>query len=312
MQMQENEQHTINVDPREQTYYHPTNAQGRYRRKKQRMGIGPVLVVLTILIIGVVFWGLVVFRQTTALPTHIFKVAGHARLVISNTVGAIHIHPGKSDSIVVQGTKYTRGIGGSVDDVQVSYQQQGDTVSVTSDETWSFMSMHGVRLDIAVPATIDLKIENTSGNIDIERINGTIEAQTESGGVDADHLSGTLTLSSNSGGIHLNDASGVMTLSTVSGGIEANNIQLQGQSRLTTTSGGIKFQGMLDPYGNYRMEAVSGGIDLTLPADAAFKLDASTTSGGIHNEFGATTVGDSPQPALTLHTTSGGIDINRQ
>jgi hypothetical protein len=312
MQKQEDERQILNTDPREQAYYRHTNTRGRYRREKQRMGIGPVLVVLTILIIGVVFWGLVAFRQTSALPAHTFKLAGHARLVVSNTAGAIHIHPGKSNSIVVQGTKYTRGIGGNLDDVQVNYQQQGDTVSVSSDETWSFMSMHGVNLDIAVPATTDLKIDNTSGKIDIEQINGTIEAQTESGGIDADHLSGTLNLSSTSGGIHLNDASGVMALSTVSGGIEANHIQLQGQSRLTTTSGGIKFQGTLDPYGSYHMEAVSGGIHLTLPSNAAFKLDASTTSGGIHNAFGTTTTGSTPQPALTLHTTSGGIDINRQ
>ncbi|GHO93835.1 hypothetical protein KSF_038830 [Reticulibacter mediterranei] len=312
MQTQENERHMINVDPREQAYYQPTNARGRYRRERQRIGIGPVWVVLTILIIGIVFWGLVAFRQTAALPIHTFKVAGRARLVVSNTAGVIHIHQGKSDSIVVRGTKYTRGIGGSLDDVQVSYQQQGDTVSVTSDETWSLMNMHGVQLDITVPATTDLKIDNASGNVDIERINGTIEAQTESGSVEADHLSGTLNLSSDSGGIHLNDASGVMMLSTVSGGIEANHIQLQGQSRLTTTSGGIKFQGTLDPYGNYHMEAVSGGIDLTLPSNAAFKLDASTTSGGIHNAFGTTTTGSAPQPALTLHTTSGGIDINEQ
>jgi DUF4097 and DUF4098 domain-containing protein YvlB len=312
MQKQEDERQMLNTDPREQAYYQYTNTRERYRREKQRMGIGPMLVVLTILIIGVVFWGLVAFRQTAALPAHTFKLAGHARLVVSNTAGAIHIHRGKSDSIVVQGTKYTRGIGGNLGDVQVSYQQQGDTVSVSSDETWSFMSMHGVNLDIAVPEATDLKIDNTSGKIDIEQINGTIEAQTESGGIEADHLSGTLNLSSTSGGIHLNDASGVMALSTVSGGIEANHVHLQGQSRLTTTSGGIKFQGALDPYGSYHMEAVSGGIDLTLPSDTAFKLDASTTSGGIHNAFGTTTTGSTPQPALTLHTTSGGIDINRQ
>lgn len=312
MQKQDNERQTINPDPREQTSYQRTNMGGRYRREKPRVDIGPVLVVLTLLVIGIVFWGLVVFRQTAALPVHTFTLVGHARLVISNTEGTIHIHPGKGDSIVVRGTKYTRGIGGSLDDVQVNYQQQGDTVSVTSDETWSFMSQHGVNLDIAVPGTVDLKIENASGGINIEQISGIIEAQTESGGVEAHHLNGTLNLSSTSGGIHLDDASGIMTLSTVSGGIEASHIQLQGQSSLTTTSGGIEFQGTLDPYGNYHMEAISGGIDLTLPSNTAFKLDASTTSGKVHNDFGTTTAGSTPQPALTLHTTSGGIDINEQ
>jgi hypothetical protein len=55
MQKQEDERQMLNTDPREQAYYRHTNTRERCRREKQRMGIGPVLVVLTILIIGVVF-----------------------------------------------------------------------------------------------------------------------------------------------------------------------------------------------------------------------------------------------------------------
>ena len=311
------EQRVTNTDPREHSYHPSYTSEGPYLSEKPRRGgtmrnLALAFVFLAIVGTGVTFWGLVASRQTAILPEHAFHVAGHTRLVVNNTAGKIHIHPGTTSGIVVQGTKYAQGLGASLDDVTVNYEQQGDTVSVTSDETWNFMSERGVNLDIAVPSTTDLQVKNTSGNVEIEQITGNIDAQSVSGGIEASNLNGTIKLSSTSGGIHLDNANGIMTLSTISGGIDANNIQLHGQSSLMSTSGGITFEGSLDPRGSYRMEAVSGGIDLTLPTNAAFKLDASTTSGNVNNEFGSSAVGSAPQPALTLHTTSGGIEIHKQ
>jgi hypothetical protein len=311
------EQRITNNDPREYNYHRSYTPQGPHLSKQPRRGgtvrnIALLVVFLVIVGTGVTFWGLVTSRQTATLPEHVFHVVGHTRLIVNNTAGKIRIHPGQTDSIVVQGTKYARGLGASLNDVNVDYEQQGDTVSITTDENWNFTSEEGVNMDITVPNTLDLQVQNTSGSVEIEHITGNIDARNVSGEIEASNLNGTIKLSSTSGGIHLDNANGAMTLSTISGGIDANNIQLQGQSSLTSTSGGINFEGVLDPRGSYRMEAVSGGIKLALPASAAFKLDASTTSGDIHNEFGSTTVGSAPQPALTLHTTSGGIEIRKR
>jgi hypothetical protein len=311
------EQRMTNTDPREYDYHQSYIPQGSYLGERlRRSGTGRnlilALVFLAIVGTGVTFWGLVTSRQAAVLPAQTFHIAGHSRLIVNNTGGDIHIHPGATDTIVVQGTKYVRGIGANLDDVTVNYEQQGDTVSITSAENWSFLDERGVNMDITVPSTTDLQVEDVSGNVEIEQISANIEAQTVSGGIEASNLSGTLKLSSTSGDIHIDNANGTMTLSTISGGIDAHNIQLQVQSSLTSTSGDINFEGSLDPRGSYHMEAVSGSINLTLPANAAFKLDASTTSGDVKNEFDSTTVGSAPQPALTLHTTSGGIKIHQQ
>jgi hypothetical protein len=310
------EQRMMNNDPREYNYHQSYTPQGAYPREQPRRGgtvrnIALAVIFLALVGTGVTFWGLVTSRQSAILPEHTFHVAGHTRLIVNNTAGKIHIHPGQTDSIVVQGTKYARGLGASLNDVNVDYEQQGDTVSITTDQNWNFMSEEGVDMDITVPSTTDLQIEEVSANAEIEQISGNIEVQTESGDIKASNLSGTLKLSSTSGDIHLDNASSPMTLSTTSGNIDAHNVQLQGQSSLTSTSGNINFEGSLDPRGSYHMKALSGDIHLTLPANAAFKLDASTTSGDVHNEFGNTTVGNAPQPALTLHTTSGGIEIRK-
>lgn len=310
------EQRITNTDPREYNYQQSYNPQEPYLGERpRRSGTGRnlvlALVFLAIVGTGVTFWGLVTSRQTAVLPSQTFHIARHSLLIVTNTEGNVHIHPGATDTIVVQGTKYVRGIGANLDDVTVNYQQQGDTVSVTSVENWSFLDERGVNLDITVPNTTDLQVENVSSNAEIEQISGNIEAQTVSGDIEASNLSGTLKLSSTSGNIHLDNANSPMTLSTTSGDIDARNIQLQGQSSLTSTSGNITFNGSLDPRGSYRMEAMSGDINLTLPANAAFNLNASTTSGDVKNEFGSTTVGSAPQPALTLHTTSGNIKIRK-
>jgi putative adhesin len=311
------EQHTINTDPREYTYPQSYNRQGsslgeRPRRRGTRRNLLLAFVFLIIVGTGVTFWGLVTPRQSAVLPIQTFHVTGHSRLIVSDTAGDIHIHPGATDSIVVQGTKYVRGLGANLDDITVNYQQQGDTVSVTSAESWNFMAEHGVHMDITVPATTDLQIANTSADAEVEQISGNIEAQTVSGNIKASNLNGPLHLSSTSGDIRLDNANGTMALSTISGGIDANTIQLQGPSSLTSTSGNITFTGSLDLHGSYRMEAVSGDIHLTLPANAALHLNTSTTSGEVKNEFGSTTVGSAPQPALTLQTTSGNITVHKQ
>src|SRR6266700_4977021 len=182
MQNNLDEQRMTNSDPREQQYHQPY-AGSAYRKPRSGMVRNLTLIFILIALIGTgaAFWGLVAFKDVAALPAHTFQMAGHARLIVNNTSGKISIHSGKTDSIVVQGTKYARGFSANANDVQVNYQQQGDTVTVTSDETWSFMSERGVNLDITVPNTTDLKEKNTSGNVDIEQINGKIEAQTQSG-----------------------------------------------------------------------------------------------------------------------------------
>ena len=63
--------------------------------------------------------------------------------------------------------------------------------------------------------------------------------------------------------------------------------------------------------GSYNFQTGSGGVNLRLPGDAAFSLDAKTNSGGVYNEFGSNEVGNWPHPPLRLRTGSGGIRIHR-
>src|SRR5579884_339442 len=125
------EQRMTNTDPREYNYQQSSITQGPYLSERpRRRGIGRNLVLAFVFLVivgtGVTFWGLVTSRQTAIVPAQTFHIAGHPQLIVSNTGGYIHIHPGATGSIEVQGTKYVRGIGANLDDVTVNYEQQGD------------------------------------------------------------------------------------------------------------------------------------------------------------------------------------------
>ncbi len=326
------EQSPINTDPREQRNYQMYSHSGRSRTPRLIRNLALTLIILGAIATGLTFYGLTAPRTAAILPEHTFNVSGHTELIVNNDAGSIHIHSASTNSIVVHGTKYASGIGPDVNAIDVQYEQQGNSVFVTSKEGWGIAGSRSVDLDITVPTSLDVKVANASGSITIDNVTGNVAASTMSGGINAENVNGEMSLSTVSGGIQVHQAqlhgpsvlkagsggididnvSGEMTLSAASGGIQAHQVQLHGSSVLKTDSGDINFTGSLDQQGNYRMETASGGIHLTLPANTSFHLDASTISGHVTNDFGTTTTGDAPQPDLSLHADSGSITVNKQ
>ncbi|HEY1351206.1 MAG TPA: DUF4097 family beta strand repeat-containing protein [Ktedonobacteraceae bacterium] len=274
--------------------------------------------------------GLATSSIQRTLPTQAFSLNGHGRLVVNETSGSIHIHPGSAGQIVVRGNVHTASLAGSVRDPQVQYVQNGNTVTVTTSEDWMLLSWSEVMLDITTPANVDLSIHTTSANAVIENIAGSIYASASSGNLDLHNTDGLLNLSTSSGDVNLTDErgplkarttsgnisaaglNGTVDLSTTSGNITLAQAQLGGVDQLHTSSGDISFSGALDARGSYRMETSSGNITLQLPAASSFQLNASSNSGELHNEFATDMVGGTPQAHLGLQTSSGNIDIHRQ
>jgi hypothetical protein len=264
------------------------------------------------------------------LPTHTFSLNGHGTLMVNETSGSIHIHPGSAGQIVVRGNVHAAGLADNVHGPQVQYMQNGNTVTVTTSESWMLLGWSEVTLDITTPANIDLGIHTTSANAVIEHIAGSIHASASSGNLVLNNTEGLLNLSTSSGNISLTDEqgpfkawttsgnisaarlNGTADLSTTSGNIALEQAQLGGLDHLHTSSGDISFSGTLDAHGSYRMETSSGNITLNLPAASSFHLSASSNSGELRNEFATDLVGSNPHAHLELQTSSGNIDIYRQ
>lgn len=327
------EARNINNDPREQRQNHQSESPQTYgesgqqqmgeklrtsRERRPRRGWIFLLVALLLIVLiigGVVSQASSFASSLSSTATHSFSGVAHPKLVIQDDSGTVHVHTGGSgDSVTVSETKFVRGIGPlSLDGMQVNYTNNGNTINIVaqSGNGIVFFGGRGIDLDITTPNTSDLVINNGSGRVEIDDINGPVTVKTDSGRIDASNLNGPVTLATGSGSINASGINGQAIITTESGRIAVTDAKLSGQSVVRTDSGPIKFSGSIDPAGSYQFQTGSGSIDATLPTSSAFNLSASTGSGAINNEFGSTTVGNDPRAALRMQTGSGSISLHK-
>jgi DUF4097 and DUF4098 domain-containing protein YvlB len=124
-------------------------------------------------------------------------------------------------------------------------------------------------------------------------------------------LNGQITLNTGSGSLTATRINAQANLRTGSGSLTVSQADLKGNSFLHTGSGGITFDGSLDPNGAYGFETGSGSVNLTLPASAGLSLDPHTGSGSIINSFGSNETGGTPRAKVFIQTGSGSITINK-
>lgn len=284
---------------------------------------------------------------TIPMPLRTFQIAEHARLVINNGAGKVEIKRGEDNVVSVAATKRASGIGVSPEGLQVDYEQHSDNLNITNKIHWNIFQFgyRAVDFEITVPANCDVQLENGAGKVAVQGTTGTVRVRTGSGSIQAHDLRGQIAMKTGSGRIESSNLQGQIDLRTGSSRIEAHGLQgqinlrtgssrieasniqgqvtaqtgsghiefsqaaLSGNSLLKTGSSSIAFDGTLDPAGSYRMETGSGGINLNLPPHAAFRLDARTGSGGVHNMFGSKEVGAEPRAPLRLRSGSGSIRI---
>lgn len=285
---------------------------------------------LTVLITAGVFLCIVNWRIVTIpMPSRRFQITEHARLVLNNGAGKIAIRRGESDMLTVSAIKRASGLRVDPEQIQIDYDQRGDTLNINTKMHWNTFQfgLRSVSFEITVPENCDIQLHNGSGGITLKGTSGDMRLRTGSGRIEAYDLGGEIELKTGSGSISLGNLQGRMGVVTGSGRIESYGLQgqvemktgsgrisiaqskLAGSSRVVTGSGGITFEGGLDPHGDTLIKTGSGSIGLSLPGDAAFSLDAKTGSGGVVNEFGNNEYGASPRAHLKLRSGSGRIHI---
>lgn len=219
-----------------------------------------------------------VSRQNTASgnsTSQSFTVQGTPTLVINNDAGAIHIASGSSGTVAVTATKYSSD--GNTSDMTVTFSQSGDTIYITGrlpQQQNSDVEKH-IDFDITTPATTNVQANTRAGLVQMQGISGQMA-------VDADAAA-----------------------------VRMQQGTLQGHSTFQTTAGAITFQGALDPSSSDTFGSTAGSISLTLPPDASFELNVTTSVGTINNEFGSDVAGSPPYAQVTIKTLVGQITIHK-
>src|SRR2546421_6826247 len=131
-----------------------------------------------------------------------------------------------------------------------------------------------------------------------------------------------LVIRTNSGDINVTGVNGQVNLTSDSGTITLSQVSLARNSSVSTNSGDIRFDGVIDRNGSYQFQSESGSVDVTLPPDTSFHAAVTTKSGSFNSDFPevnsqpsggniAGNVGNSPLANVMIKTDSGSINLNK-
>lgn len=232
-------------------------------------------------------------------------------------------------------------------------EQSGNVIRIGRIENRDYSQNVSINYELEVPADTRLKAKSGSGNVTAGGMNGPIDLSTGSGNVKASGLGGELHAETGSGSIEVDSLRGGAQVRTGSGNIQALGIGgavkaktgsgsvrveqsasgdvdaetgsgeitvsgVRGALRAHTGSGGIDAGG--EPSGLWSLHAGSGNVNIRLKSDAAFDLNAHTSSGRVTLNHPVTVTGTlSPKdlkgkvrgggPLIEVTTGSGDVRI---
>jgi len=252
------------------------------------------------------------------------QVTGPVHLDLTTGSGDVEVRTGSSNQVRVTGhIRASEWFGGNVEEkikrlqANPPIQQSGNDIRIGHIDDPELRHNISISYEVVVPAETDLRMqsgsgdqkvegirgplevnsgsgglkissigdrvhaETGSGDIDIERVKGNVHAKTGSGSIDASDIAGAFEANSGSGHITLQQtAPGSVRVDTGSGGMELHGVE--GSLEAKAGSGTIQAEG--SPTGAWTVHTGSGAVNLKLPSNAAFDLDAHTSSGSISIE----------------------------
>jgi len=238
-----------------------------------------------------------------------FDVSGAPRIIVETFNGSIDVQTGEAGQVDIDGTK--RGSGASqteaqadLKNVEVSMTQEGDTIRMVARRTDSAFNTgsSGASFDLIVPAGATLDLRSSNGGLASIGVTGDVTMRTSNGEIDVRGGAGRLDLQTSNGRIR----------------IEAQDAAVDAH----TSNGAIDFRGALAD-GEHVFDTSNGSLDITLPSDARFRIDADTSNGKVTTDFAVTvsgsleddqlkgTVGDNPSISIRATSSNGSISIRK-
>jgi len=277
------------------------------------------------------------------------QVSGPVNLDVTTGSGSIRVRNGGSGQVQVTGhIKATTWFGGNADEkvrrlqANPPIQQSGNDIRIGQIDDWDLRHNISISYELVVPSNTQLHSQTGSGTQTIEGIQGTVEASAGSGSVKitgigstvrAETGSGTIEVENVKGNVRVKAGSGSIRATGVAGGFDAStgsgHITLAqtapGSVRVETGSGGIDASGVHgslearagsgsiraegDPTGEWTVNSGSGSVQIRVPSNTAFDLDARTSSGSILLNHPVTVQGSVGKKHVQGKVGGGGVPL---
>jgi DUF4097 and DUF4098 domain-containing protein YvlB len=240
---------------------------------------------------------------------------------IENASGSVKVVGWDKNEVAVRGTLGRRAEGlafsGKGNRTMIEVETAGNPHGVSSD------------LEVSVPAGSRVRVEGFNANMTVSGVTGSVSVETVNGSItltgaakeiNLTTVNGAVQVSSSGGRVRTESVNGSVTIrqvkgeldaSTVNGPLSVTDVALD-RADLEPVSGSVRFQGNLGQRATLAAEAVSGSIELSLPAGISADFDLSSFSGHIETQWGQAEPSrerHSPEKRLTFSTGHGGATI---
>jgi hypothetical protein len=223
-------------------------------------------------------------------------VTGPVELSVRTGSGNIQIRTGAGDRVQIVGRISAGGSRDGVDAAERVRQveaappitQAGNVIRIGDTNNDPTYRNVGISYELVVPANTRVNAQTGSGDQAIGSVDGPVRAQTGSGSIRIERTGGSLHAQTGSGDIQVASVGGEVRAQTGSGSVEVKQIARADVS----------------------VQTGSGSVTLSLPADAAYTLDARTGSGSISTSQPLTVQGRVGRNHLTGTVRGGGNNVH--
>jgi DUF4097 and DUF4098 domain-containing protein YvlB len=276
--------------------------------------------------------------------TRTLSVSGPLRIEIGSASGEVQVTGSSDGQLHIRGEARSTGFPFGdpkkrLDEIIANppIEQSGDTIRIGKDLSslrdasisYTIETPHDTELDIHVASGAQtirnvkgpVKVDSASGSVHIEKVDREVSVNSASGTVDLADIgddakvasaSGSVTVSVTKGDVDVKTLSGSVRIVKPGGRVTADNasgsIDVQGAMndvRAGAMSGRIAVQG--NPVNNayWDLKTASGGVEISVPANANFRLTADAVSGEIRTQI-PIVVEEQSKRSLRAHVGTGG------
>jgi DUF4097 and DUF4098 domain-containing protein YvlB len=243
--------------------------------------------------------------ETDLQQTMDFAIDGGQSLSIDLPAGDIHITGGFDGGRVEADIRLRGASQQRVEEAKQRYSltiERTETgVRITAPELEGDLRQK-VNLRLRIPRQVNLRVHlEHKGEIEVEKLDGSIDLRTPHGDITLRHIRGSATLETVNGDIHIHDLQGErVAITTVNGDAHLHDLQAD-TVRVQLTNGDIETERSVAR--NFTVETVRGDICLDLMTPVQGEVRLTTVKGDISVE-----VPDGNDCRVQMHTVSGDIE----
>ena len=216
-----------------------------------------------LLLIALILFALPASAQDTKEYNESFDIGTDGRVSIDTYKGTIDITTWDGDTVEIDAVIEDDNSKGLVEHTEVRIDRSGRTVRIETDysEAKKVMkrtklkgySLPSVHYTVRMPRTTELTIEDYKSEIEIDGVDADVKVETYKGPIDIRNVAGELNVDNYKSDVRIRNLSGSLYAETYKGSYDVEFDEFLGDTSFDT----------------YR-----GDIEVTLPEDAGFDLDA--------------------------------------